>query len=319
MPSSLRALLRDVVDYAGFFPPAGLPLRGAFRNYAAYRRSDDAWMLGRFVCTASHLAPLDDAASALFEENTPPFRFSVLAGRGDDPAAFLRELEHDLHRIRQFHRRHGEAVRVEAVEMHLPADLLTGDTATLNEFLRDMLAGAEDARRATPAFFLEIPLNEQAARHATFVTGALAGRDEAAFGLKLRCGGPVPADHPAPDHLSDAVLACLRQDVPFKATAGLHHPFRRYDDDAETMMHGFVNLFGGAALAAEHDLSAGELRRILSDDEPDRFAFDDDTLHWQDLSVSSEALRRVRRSVALSFGSCSFDEPRADLRALGLL
>ena len=56
MNASLRALLSGVVDYAGLFPPAGLPLDQAIRNYARYRQGSDAWMLGRFVIPAARLA-----------------------------------------------------------------------------------------------------------------------------------------------------------------------------------------------------------------------------------------------------------------------
>jgi len=35
---SLRALLHDIVDYAGLFPPADLPLDEAMHNYMQYRQ-----------------------------------------------------------------------------------------------------------------------------------------------------------------------------------------------------------------------------------------------------------------------------------------
>ena len=35
MSASLRALLEGILDYAGLFPPAQLPLEPAFRNYLA--------------------------------------------------------------------------------------------------------------------------------------------------------------------------------------------------------------------------------------------------------------------------------------------
>src|SRR5271166_5986544 len=58
MYASLRALMTNVIDYAGLFPPAQLPLDQALRNYASYREGPDAWMLGRFVCPAAKLAEL---------------------------------------------------------------------------------------------------------------------------------------------------------------------------------------------------------------------------------------------------------------------
>src|SRR5438445_13553439 len=58
MRRSLRALLEGVIDYAGLFPPAKLPMEQAIRNYARYRREQEGWMLGRFLCPASRLAEL---------------------------------------------------------------------------------------------------------------------------------------------------------------------------------------------------------------------------------------------------------------------
>ena len=46
---SLRALLTGVIDYAGLFPPAKLPMDQALSNYLRYRDGPDAWMLGNFV------------------------------------------------------------------------------------------------------------------------------------------------------------------------------------------------------------------------------------------------------------------------------
>src|SRR5579859_2639421 len=58
MNASLRALLSNVIDYAGLFPPAALPLDQALGNYARYRQGPDAWMLGRFVIAATALGQL---------------------------------------------------------------------------------------------------------------------------------------------------------------------------------------------------------------------------------------------------------------------
>lgn len=46
---SLHALLEQLIDYAGLFPPAALTMQDAVRNYARYRDGEYAWALGRFV------------------------------------------------------------------------------------------------------------------------------------------------------------------------------------------------------------------------------------------------------------------------------
>ena len=61
MTKSLRVLLDRLIDYAGLFPPAGLSMQDAVRNYARYREGDDSWALGRFVVPQerAHEVPAD--------------------------------------------------------------------------------------------------------------------------------------------------------------------------------------------------------------------------------------------------------------------
>ena len=44
-------LLRDLIDYAGLFPPASLAMAPSVANYDAYLRSEWSWILGRFIVT----------------------------------------------------------------------------------------------------------------------------------------------------------------------------------------------------------------------------------------------------------------------------
>ena len=53
-----RALLHNIVDYAGLFPPASLGMGEAVRNYAQYRRGEQRWMLGPFVLPVARLDEL---------------------------------------------------------------------------------------------------------------------------------------------------------------------------------------------------------------------------------------------------------------------
>ena len=65
MTASIRALLEGLIDYAGVFPPATLPVAEAARNFARYRGGADAWMLARFVFPARRLAELAAFAASL--------------------------------------------------------------------------------------------------------------------------------------------------------------------------------------------------------------------------------------------------------------
>jgi hypothetical protein len=55
IPDSLRALLANLIDYAGLYPPAGLGLPAVLENYEAYLASPESWMLNRLVLPAAML------------------------------------------------------------------------------------------------------------------------------------------------------------------------------------------------------------------------------------------------------------------------
>lgn len=135
---------------------------------------------------------------------------------------------------------------------------------------------------------------------------------------KIRTGGITPDAFPAITNVAEFLRACKAAGVAFKATAGLHHPLRcvkalTYEPNAPIgTMHGFLNVFLAAAMLEHAD-------EILREEDPSAFRFDDDTASWRDVSVSTDALVTMRRTFASSFGSCSFEEPISDLRALGWL
>jgi hypothetical protein len=56
LPASLRALMADLIDYAGLYPPASLPLPIVLERYRGFRASPDAWILKRLVLPAAKLA-----------------------------------------------------------------------------------------------------------------------------------------------------------------------------------------------------------------------------------------------------------------------
>lgn len=144
--------------------------------------------------------------------------------------------------------------------------------------------------------------------------------DIAEHGLraKIRTGGVTASAIPASDRVASFIRACRDRNIAFKATAGLHHPIRcpkplTYESDAPVAtMHGFLNVF----LAASLPRFASQ---ILIEENPRAFAFDDGGVWWHDIRVTSEELARTRADFAISFGSCSFEEPIADLKELGWL
>jgi hypothetical protein len=93
---------------------------------------------------------------------------------------------------------------------------------------------------------------------------------------------------------------------------------RHYAESVQTKMHGFFNVFGGAMLGYAHDLNDEELEAILMEEDAEQFSFNDDSFSWKNYSISTADIKTLRQTALLSYGSCSFDEPREDLKKLGL-
>ena len=295
-PRSVEALLAGIVDYAGLFPPAGLPMAEAVAEYAQYRSGVERWMLGRFVLAAGALGELRRALTLLPEgaRGAGAWRLSALAG--PDVAA-------DARRIAEFNARHRDAAVVDAVEVR---------AATPEEVDR-----ALDALPPGLEVYVEVPVADDPAP----LVERVAARGARA---KVRTGGVTADAFPTPEQVARFLAACERAGVPFKATAGLHHPVRAeyrltYEPESPRgRMFGFLNVFLAAA-ALRAGLPEPDLLAILEEGDPAAFRFDDGGAEWRGRRIPTEAIAETRRGRAIAFGSCSFKEPVEELRGLRLL
>lgn len=294
--NALRILLAGLVDYAGLFPPAGLAMPAAVANYAAYRAGEHAALLGRFVVPATRL---DEFAAAARDDWSPraagePWRLSALVGA--DAAT-------DGATITAFNQRYGNRALIDTVELR----------AATPEAVAEALAALPGG--LTP--YVELPLDER-------LDALIAAVARAGGRAKVRTGGVTADLFPTPAELLRFIAACVAAELPFKATAGLHHPLRSvqrltYERDAPSgLMYGFLNVFLTAAL-----LKAGvpvtQAAPALEESDPGAFRFDETGVTWRGLRVSLDILAQVREHVAIAFGSCSFQEPVDDLKAMNLL
>jgi hypothetical protein len=302
---SLRALLDQSVDYAGLFPPASLTLEPALRNHASYVRSPDSWMLGAFVLPIGQFDAASEGLSQFDREH--PLRISALGKKTDDVAAFVESLKATRDAIRSFSARHGAAATINQIEMPLP-DQADGD---LMKKIRSIVGDLKLTG------FWEAP-PDSAERTIKLIAENRTSASSHEFGYKLRTGGVTADAFPSSAQIAAALVAATRHRVPIKFTAGLHHPLRQYREEVQTKMHGFLNVLGAAVLAAEHKWDAAQTTAMLEDEGVSSFKFDDEFFAWRDWKIGIERLRDRRRFVT-TFGSCSFDEPRDDLRALKLL
>lgn len=200
---------------------------------------------------------------------------------------------------------------ISAAELeHVPREL-DGSLAVLSDADEPRAAVIEAKRilHAERPAYCEVPLRD------------LDNVQRAGCFAKLRTGGIKPETIPAIQDVAAFILACAERRLPFKVTAGLHHPIRAlhpltYDFNApRAVMHGFLNVFLAAAFAwhGERDIEP-----ILAETDANAFRFDE-RARWRDRSLDAGQLREARQQFAHSVGSCSFDEPVQGLEALGLL
>jgi len=303
LAASLRALLDQAIDYAGMFPPCSLALEPALQNHATYVRSPEAWMLNGFVLPVEQF----DATRQLLSnfEHQYSLRVAALGRKTASADAFLDALEDAATAIRSFTRHEAHLVSISHLEMFLPDDV---DSASLKE---------ARAIVGELAVFWEAP-PETAGQTIELIAGYNSDEEVGAFGYKLRTGGVTADAFSTSAQIAHAIVTRGTVELPMKFTAGLHHPIRQFRDEVKTKMHGFLNVLGAAVLAAEHHWDAEQAVMMLEDENPRSFLFTDDFFAWREWQIDVERLQ-YRRKFVRSFGSCSFDEPRDDLRALGFL
>jgi len=296
MLASVRAFLEGIIDYAGLFPPAELAMLPAVMAYADYREGERSWALGRFVLPVTRLDEFLNAQENLAGD---AWRLSGILGT---------EVERELEAVAEFNRKAvgagmntvevkvRDATEINRVREHLP-DGVTVYYETAPELMHALLPAVLDR----------------------------GGR------AKLRCGGVVENAIPAVPAVTEFVACCAELNLPFKATAGLHHPLRGVHplscaaNAPRGTMHGFVQLFTAAAMAwravhERHVVPREAMTACLLDREASHFRLQDESLTWRGsgtvLTWKADELRRLRTEFAMSFGSCEFYEPMNGLMAL---
>ncbi len=293
--ASVRALLTEIIDYAGLFPPAQLSMPEAVANYAAYKNNRYKWILGRFVVPVERLEEFAASAKNFFSAGGDVWRLSVL-GSGD--------IYQTVHQIQDFNHEYATQTACDALEVKAETSY------QIKEISNALPQGLQT--------YFEIPIGESLAE----LISSLAIFGQRA---KIRTGGTSEAAFPPVEQIAKFMRVCLAANVPFKATAGLHHPLRSvkpltYEPDApEGTMNGFLNVFLAAAFLRQ-GYQPRLIHDLLKDKRADNFLFDDNGVLWrQEHFINSLQIENARIRAAVSFGSCSFSEPVEDLQEIGLL
>jgi hypothetical protein len=227
------------------------------------------------------------------------WRLSVLLG--DQPAT-------DAARIRAFNAAHARSALIDSAEARL------GGSASAVR-----AAVAEWIRHLSPSLrlFVEFPAADDPGPFIAAIAAAGAC-------AKIRTGGVTDDAFPTARVVARFLLCCAEHEARFKATAGLHHPWRgsyplTYERGApKGRMFGFLNLMIAAA-AARSGMTEDDIVAILESERGSDFRFADEDVRWRDARFTRQDLLESHATFALSFGSCSFEEPVLDLRRQALL
>jgi hypothetical protein len=319
----MRGLLAGSLDYAGMFPPAGLPLSQAVDDHRRNRRRPMSWMLGRLVVPANQLVDL-----ARIYDRKRDGQLTVIVPSHDDGTEFLREVDQTLRLLEKF-------PATEAIDMlefrWSTSPRRDSDGSPLGKLVQTVAGHILGSRMPTLTMFFELPRRDRSptpnTEHELIRTAvaALAAYNQAAkslncrAGFKLRCGGSDAAAIPASREVAAVICECRDHQVFWKATAGLHHPFRPRNPTQQIPTHGFLNLLVAAVLADVHRLDERQTQAVIDEGDRHQFSFSDEALIWREYSVAAEQIPAARDRSLHSFGSCSFVEPCQDLTSLGLL
>jgi hypothetical protein len=278
------ALFAGLVDDAAMFPPGNAPVAEAVAAHLEHRQAWYADLIGPLVVPDQALRQAQgawgEAMRAEPVEAQQPLAVSVIntGGAGGLLALARRDLP---------------GVRVAAVESALrDLDDLAGNAARV--------ASAAGELTEDIAVFVEIP-------YAPGWERAVAEVEAAGLLGKIRTGSPDDSGTPPYEQLAEQLSVLVEADLPFKATAGLHHARSTPGSDPQRpVQHGFLNLLAAVEALVE-GASVADAADALRHVDPAAIAA------WSDGTVA-----RVRRRFR-SFGCCGVLDPVGDLVALGLV
>ena len=280
--TAIETLLAGLFDYAGLYPPASLDLRSAANSYLRYRRSKHSVAVGRFILNLDRA----DEFRSIVGDSLADFSLSVIATENTDLAFLVQHIGTGLH-IESLEIKCSEPSAIERITQQVPQNVVA---------------------------YFELPIHPSSlpALEAVHAAGARA---------KIRMGGVAPEAIQSTPDVAQMLKMLADFRLPFKATAGLHHPLRSkqaltYHPQSPTgLMHGFMNLSAAAAVAFFGG-DAEEVERLLTEEDPAAWKVSADSLQVRNQSWTADQVATLRRDFFIGIGSCSFEEPIHDLESL---
>jgi hypothetical protein len=286
--STASTLLRGLFDDASLFPPAAAPMSAAVDGHV---RHLDAWysqLTGPFVCPETRLTQLRAAltAAGLAEIDLS----LIVSGGAQAVAGSLDAVSTD------------PRLRLRSVEVPTGLDAAAGQDRAAAA-VAEVVAALDAVPLAGAAGYIEIPLTARG-------DDVLGPIDDHRYRAKLRTGGQAATAFPDEPTLAAALVELADRRIPFKCTAGLHHAIRHVAADTGFEHHGFLNVLLAVAAAAD-GAAAEDVAAALA-------RCDGGAVAAGLAGLDPLDAERVR-ALLVSVGTCSTDEPVADLVALGLI
>ena len=333
MKESLRTFMNGLVDYAGLFPPADLPLDKAINEYFEQLKSDNSAMLSRFIIPISKLNDLDDFIPLFSDIGS--LRLSVLGGGGKTDDEYLSKIKQNITNINEYRRKHSDKILIDVIECKMATNspsksTMQEATTLLNE--NELTHYHEFTELPDVGINYSTNEDESSWDEVIVPTVELISKMKGA-GVKLRCGGVVKEAFPSVEQVAAMIQTCVLAKAPMKFTAGLHHPIRHFADEYDEFMHGFINTFGAGIFATTFPTPKNLqekyrmftlLSHMIDDQNAENFSFTNDSMIWKvrddrdtEFEIDTEKIEKVREKGMISYGSCSFQDPIDDLTQLG--
>lgn len=310
--NGLEILVHGLFDYAGMFPPAELSLEETLKKSAAFEKDlkNPAMVKTDVVLKFADLARIEDKileGAGISDERT--MRICLLG----EPLSSDKDAYADAIQAVSVFNKEGidKKIRRKVVsfEVKLPeGEKVSAAAVALDRLRRGLALGdaqifvepewkAEDWKSRTDELFTMLDaLNGDAGR--------------AKVGLKVRGSGPMAVDTGALTHLIPLIV---KRALPFKVTAGLHHPL--YESGRSDGPLGFVNLIVALRLAGgliPHEFGPDKIKECLECTEVGAFDFDD-KIAWKKSAIGTQEIYNQKQRVPFSIGACSMDEPDGEL------
>ncbi len=302
--AAASTLLRGLFDDASLFPPAAMPMSDAVDGHVRHQTAWYRELSGAFACPETRLTQLRAALTAV---NLAEIDLSLIVTGGAaaiasaldavaiDPRLRLRSVEVPA--------RLGPAAPQEREAAGQDRTAAGQDRAAPDQAVAEVVAALDAVPLAGAAGYAEIPLT-------ALGDDVLGSIETHRYRAKLRTGGQAAAAFPDEAALAAALVELADRRLPFKCTAGLHHAVRHTAADTGFEHHGFLNLLLAVTAAAD-GAGAEDVATVLADRDGAQVAA---RIAGLDLEDAGRA-----RDLVTSIGSCSTDEPVADLVALGLI